>query len=63
MPRKTKPPRDRTARALCSHFGVPEYVRDKKPMSTNHLDMADAALQAALSPGEWERVKSEGPHE
>lgn len=60
--RKPKPPRERAARALCSYFGVPEnIVRDKKPMWTQYFEMADAVLQAALSPEEWERVKAEGP--
>lgn len=64
MPRTPKPPRERAARALCSHFGVPEnIVRDKKPMWTQYLDMADAALQAALSPEEWDRMKAEGPQQ
>ncbi|PWE56795.1 hypothetical protein DEM27_10560 [Metarhizobium album] len=62
MTRKPKPPRERAARALCSYFDIPENIaRDKKPMWTQYLDMADAALQAALSPEEWEKIKAEGP--
>lgn len=58
--RKPKSPRERAARALCSYFDVPEnIVRDKKPMWTQYLEMADVVLKAALSPEEWERLRSE----
>lgn len=30
-------------------------------MWTQYLDQADVVLKAALSPEEWEQVRSEGP--
>ena len=59
--RKPKPPRERAARALCSLAGLPENItHEKRPMWSHFLPQADAALQAALPPEEWERVKAEG---
>lgn len=62
MPRKPKPPRERAARALCSSRGLPENTKfEGRPMWESLLPEADIVLQAALSPEEWERMKSEGP--
>lgn len=62
MSRKPKPPRERAARALCRLSGNPEDIQfEGKPMWMSFLDEADTALEAALSPEEWERVRAEGP--
>lgn len=59
MPRQ-KPPRERAARALCRMNGVPEDTKfEGRPMWESYLDEVDTVLKAALSPEEWERVKSE----
>lgn len=59
MPRQ-KPPRERAARALCRMNRVPEDTMfEGRPMWKSYLDEVDTVLKAALSPEEWERVKSE----
>lgn len=60
--KKPQPPRERAARALCSPKGLPENTKfEGRPMWENFIVEVDVVLQAALSPEEWEKVKSEGP--
>ncbi|WJR67184.1 hypothetical protein QTA58_00115 [Neorhizobium sp. CSC1952] len=58
---KTKPPRERAARALCRFNGVPENTMfEGRPMWESYLPEVDVILEAALSAEEWERVKQGG---
>lgn len=62
MPRTPQPPRERAARALCSSKSLPEDIQfEGMRMWKSFLPQVDLVLQAALSPEEWERLKSEGP--
>lgn len=64
MTRKPKPPRERAARALCTFRGLPENTKfEGRPMWESFLPEVDIALQAALSPEEWEKMKAEGPEQ
>ena len=57
---RTRSPRERAARALCSKAGNPENTRfEGRPMWMSYLGEADAALQAALDPQEWQRIRSQ----
>lgn len=59
---KKRSPRERAARALCVLAGNPENIPfDGKPIWMSFLPDADAALKAALTPEEWERIEAEGP--
>jgi hypothetical protein len=47
------------ARALCSASGRPEHIKfEGKPMWQSYLPEVDTVLKAALSPEEWERIRS-----
>lgn len=55
-----KPPRERAARALCRMNRVPEDTKfEGRPMLESYMDEVDTVLKAALSPEEWERIKSD----
>lgn len=61
---RTKSPRERAARALCSLAGHPENTRFAGVvMWSRYLQEADAALQAALEADEWQRMRELGPTE
>lgn len=56
---KSKPPRERAARALCRLNGIPEDTQfEGRPMWESYLDQVDAVLQAALTPEEFERMST-----
>ncbi|MBN7764137.1 hypothetical protein JYP52_23695 [Nitratireductor aquibiodomus] len=58
--RKTKPPRERAARALCTSRGLPENTKfEGRPMWESLLLEVDIVLKAALTPEEWARIRGE----
>jgi hypothetical protein len=62
MARRQQSPRERAARTLCRHAGNPENTMfEGRPMWMSYLEEVDVVLEAALDPGEWERVKALGP--
>lgn len=60
--KKSQPPRERAARALCRLSDVPENTKfDGRPMWESFLPEVDAVLEAALTAEDWRRLKQEGP--
>jgi len=56
--KKSQPPRERAARALCRLSDVPENIPfEKRPMWESFLPEVDAVLEAALGAEELERIK------
>lgn len=61
---RSKPPRERAARALCRLAGVPEDTRfEGRPMWESYLPEVDAVLSAALDPEDLARFGAEGKGE
>lgn len=57
---KSKPPRERAARALCRLAGVPEDTRfEGRPIWESYLAEVDAVLGEVLGPDEVERMVDE----
>lgn len=55
-----KSPREKAARTLCRMARIPEDSEfNGKPMWMIFLPEADAVLEAALPPEEWERLRDE----
>ncbi|MCB5411503.1 hypothetical protein [Pseudogemmobacter faecipullorum] len=49
-----KPPRERTARALCAHHGLPPDVTfEGRAMWLSYLPQVDAVLRTALRDEDW----------
>lgn len=58
MSRRVQSPRERAARALCAVKGLPENTRfEGGAMWESFLPEADAVLQAALPPEDWQRIR------
>lgn len=56
--KRPRPPRERTARALCRLSDVPENTKfNDRPMWESFLPEVDAVLEAALGAEEFERMK------
>jgi len=56
--KKSQPPRERAARALCRFNDVPENTQfEGRPMWASFLPEVDAVLEAALGEVELERMK------
>jgi hypothetical protein len=61
--RKSKPPRELAARALCRFNNVPEDTAfEGRPVWESFLDEVDVVLEAALPDEEWQLVRSQGPN-
>ncbi|MBK5962033.1 hypothetical protein CCR97_28120 [Rhodoplanes elegans] len=59
MSPRQQSPRERAARALCRADGHPEDITfEGAPMWRSYLAEVDEVLQAALSQGEWLRIRS-----
>lgn len=57
MARKLKTPRERAARALCRHYGLPENARfEGRPMWESFLRQVDVVLLAALDQDQLRQV-------
>lgn len=56
--KRTQPPRERAARALCRFNDVPENIAfEQRPMWESFLPEVDAVLEAALGAEELERMR------
>lgn len=56
--KKSQPPRERAARALCRLSNVPENTSfNRRPMWESFLPEVDAVLEAVLGAEELERMK------
>jgi len=54
MSRKTRPPREQAARALCKLDGNPENINyDGEPMWRSYLVQVDMVLRTALGSDAW----------
>ncbi|TRB05831.1 hypothetical protein EXN61_11390 [Agrobacterium tumefaciens] len=59
--KRTQPPRERAARALCRFNGVPEDTMfERRPMWESFLPEVDTVLEAALGADELAAMKREG---
>jgi hypothetical protein len=57
--KKTKPIRERAARALCEFHGHPPDIKmDGQPMWMSYLPEVDAVLREVLDKDEWNQIIS-----
>lgn len=57
MSRKTRPPRERAARALCKLDGnPPDFNHDGEPMWMRYLQAVDIVLLSVLGDDAWQAM-------